>query len=315
MVIMSLDGLDCCVPERCIGVLGATSLVGEALLPILSNSKADVVAFSREPQETNNKSGLDGNVSWHQLGQSFNDDSDVNANISYPKKIEEWVCLTPIWVLPDYLEWLKSLGVKRIVALSSTSRFTKVYSEDTSETTIVKKLVESEEKLIRWATEQEVEWLILRPTLIYGDGKDKNISVIARFIQRFGFFPMFGKGHGYRQPIHVEDVARACYQVLNQRAVSNQAYNISGRERLTYREMVNRVFTTLDKKPRIVTLPLPVLKFGLAVMKIIPRYRGLTSEMITRMNQDMVFEYDEASRDFGFSPRPFELKSNDLPSR
>ena len=107
----------------------------------------------------------------------------------------------------------------------------------------------------------------------------------------------------------------ACYQALNQGSVSNQAYNISGREKLTYRDMVNRIFTALGKKPRIVTLPLPVLKFGLAVVKMIPRYRRLTSGMITRMNQDMVFDHDAASRDFGFSPRSFELKIHDLPTR
>jgi uncharacterized protein YbjT (DUF2867 family) len=303
------------VPERYIGVLGATSLVGHALLPLLIKANEEVAAFSRKPGNHVIDSGLKRHVTWFEVGQSFDHASQVESHTSRPKEIKDWICLTPIWVLADYFDWLKSLGAKRIVALSSTSRFTKADSENPSETAIVKKLLAGEEKLIQWATEQEVEWHILRPTLIYGGGKDKNISEIARFIQRFGFFPLFGKGQGYRQPINIEDVARACYQALNQKSVSNQAYNISGGEKLTYREMVIRIFTALGKKPRVVTLPLPVLKFGLTVMKMIPRYRRLTLAMITRMNQDMVFDHEAATRDFGFSPRPFELKKHDLPTR
>jgi len=296
------------VPEHYIGVLGGTSLVGYALLPLLGKMDVEVAALSRQSQQNDTQTGLDSNVRWYQLGSSLQE-------LSFQQEIKDWICLTPIWVLPQYFDWLESLGAKRIVALSSTSRFTKTNSEDPGDIAIVKKLVDAEEKLIQWANEHDVDWVILRPTMIYGETKDKNITEIARFIQRFGFFPMFGKGQGYRQPIHVEDVARACYQVLNQRTVLNQAYNISGRERLTYRDMVNRVFTMLGKKPRVVTLPLAVLKFGLAVMKLIPRYRGLTLGMITRMNQDMVFAHDAATRDFGFSPRPFVLKSNDLPTQ
>ena len=296
------------MPERYIGVLGATSLVGNTLLPLLTKQDVKVFAFSRQPRDSVTDPDMETNVSWYQLGQTINDTSQQI-------EITDWICLAPIWVLPDYFNWLKSLGAKRIIALSSTSRFTKVNSEDPSETATVKKLVEGEEKLIQWANDNHVEWIILRPTLIYGGGKDKNISVIARFIRRYGLFPLFGKGVGLRQPIHAKDVAMACYQALNQETVSNQEYNISGGEKLTYWEMVNRVFTALGKKPRFVTLPLPVLKFGLSAMRMIPRYRRLTLGMFIRMTQDMIFEHDAASRDFGFSPRPFELKSNDLPKR
>ena len=77
--------------------------------------------------------------------------------------------------------------------------------------------------------------------------------------------------------------------------------------------MVIRIFTALGKKPRLLTLPLPVMKFGITVIKLIPRYRGITFGMIARMNQDMVFEFIEAERDFSFKPRKFILETKDLP--
>lgn len=92
-------------------------------------------------------------------------------------------------------------------------------------------------------------WVILRPTLIYGRGRDRNITVIARFIRRFGFFPVLGRATGLRQPVHAEDVALACHRALEAPAATNRAYNISGGETVTYREMVRRVFLALEGGP------------------------------------------------------------------
>lgn len=62
-------------------------------------------------------------------------------------------------------------------------------SSDTSEIKIAKKLEEGEANLRNWAERHEINWIILRPTLIYGYGQDRNVCEIARFIQRFHFSP------------------------------------------------------------------------------------------------------------------------------
>ena len=85
---------------------------------------------------------------------------------------------------------------------------------------------------------------------------DRNVTMIARFIRRFGFFPLVGNGKGYRQPVHADDVAAACLMVLNRPITFNRNYNLSGGQTLTFREMVEAIFLALDKKPRIVSIPL-----------------------------------------------------------
>ena len=95
---------------------------------------------------------------------------------------------------------LERYGACRVVALSSTSRFTKDDSSDPEEQAIALRLADAEARVQAWAASHGVEWVILRPTLIYGLGRDKNIAEIARFIRRFGFFPLFGKAKGLRQP-------------------------------------------------------------------------------------------------------------------
>ncbi|MEQ1530588.1 MAG: NAD-dependent epimerase/dehydratase family protein, partial [Methylococcales bacterium] len=181
--------------ENRIGVFGAGSLVGERLLLLLAESSARVFAYYRQKHERNET-----NIEW--------------LCLSYPQPnqhaIHSWFCLAPIWILPDYFSFLEQHQVRRVVALSSTSRFSKLNSSDPEEQVMVKQLIAAEERLQIWAESKAIDWIILRPTLIYGYGRDKNITEIARFIKRFGFFPVFGKAQGLRQPVHAEDVAQAC---------------------------------------------------------------------------------------------------------
>jgi nucleoside-diphosphate-sugar epimerase len=283
--------------ESRVGVLGATSLVGECLLPILRDAGWRVVAFSRRAAE----SGL--GVEWRQLPFT-----EVVAEISH------WICVAPIWMLPDYFKLIEASGARRIVVLSSTSRFTKVGSGDMAEQATAAKLMDGEARLQAWAESRGIEWVILRPTLIYGIGRDKNISEIVRFIRRFGFFPVFGEAKGLRQPIHAEDVAGACLAALQGSDCRNQSYNISGGETLTYREMVARIFTALGRRPRVLTVPLWAFRLAVTMLRRLPRYRQWSAAMAERMNRDLVFDYADAVRDLGFKPRAFELTAEDLPT-
>ena len=285
-----------------VGVLGATSFVGRSLLPLLASSACQVSAFSRQPVPHDGA-----NINWLQLPSTAPTSRPEDAS-----EITSWVCVAPIAVLPVYLPWMKSLGARRIVALSSTSRFTKADSSDVAEQALAKRIADSEQKFVSWAEAHDIEWFILRPTLIYGLGLDKNICEITRFIRRFSFFPVFGKAEGLRQPVHVQDVAQACLAALKV-PTSNRAYELSGAETLTYREMVVRVFKTLDRPPRMLPVPLPAFRTAIALLRYLPRYRNWSFAMAERMNQDMVFDHTEAEKDLGYSPRRFELSPTDLP--
>src|SRR5262249_24620241 len=155
--------------------------------------------FSRRPPTSDS---LD-DIRWMAPG------TDIGAS-----NIPFWICLAPIWILPDYFDWMIRHGTRHVVALSSTSRFTKVESSDPSERALAQRFADSEARLISWAMEHQVAWTIFRPTLIYGLGLDKNISQIARLIQRFGFFPLLGEAKGLRQPIHLEDLATTCERAM-----------------------------------------------------------------------------------------------------
>ena len=286
-----------------VGVIGATSFVGECLLSRLSQDGQQILAFSRQSK----KNTVD-SISWRQFSSS-----PPAQRAPESESVENWICAAPIWILPEHFDMLVARGARRIVAVSSTSRLTKKDSSDPGEQAVARQLTEAEAKLQAWAEEHRIEWVVLRPTLIYGLGRDKNVGDIARFIRRFGFFPLLGKANGQRQPIHARDVADACVEAMRAPGVRNRAYNISGGETLSYREMVTRVFKAMDRPPLMLPVPLFAFRSAVALLRFLPGYRHLSAAMAERMNRDLVFDHSEAMRDFDFEPRGFELSARDLP--
>ncbi|MBF6648528.1 NAD(P)-dependent oxidoreductase [Methylobacter sp. BlB1] len=286
-----------------VGIIGATSFVGECLLDRLAGLDVEMTAFSRKPQKITPDRHAS-KLSWRVLDENAADPVATPYSVE-TRAIENWVSLGPIWVLPALFPMLEAYGIRRIVALSSTSRFTKKTSRDASEQALAEHLISGEESLKAWAEKQGVEWVIIQPTMIYGYGKDRNIARIAHFIERFGFFPLLGKATGKRQPVHVEDVVDACCSALFSERALNRAYVVSGKERLTYRAMVERIFLSIGKPPVLLSLPLGVFQYAVMCLRVLPRFKSLTVEMASRMNQDMVFDHEEAAQDLGFKPRGF----------
>ena len=286
-----------------VGILGATSLVGEYLTQRLIAEHWHVTAFSRHPVAQTHPQ-----VNWQQLAAPSHSMPDDTCH-----EIPVWLYVAPIWTAPEHFDLLLSYGIQRIIVLSSTSRFTKHSSSDPTEQNVAQRLARSEETVQAWAMSHEIDWIILRPTLIYGHGRDKNISEIAHFIQRFGFFPVLGSATGLRQPIHVDDVVAACFFALGTLNLKNRTYNLTGGETLTYRTMVQRIFEALDHYPRLLNIPLWIFQLTIQGLRWLPRYQHWTAAMAERMNQDLVFDCSDAMRDLNFSPRPFRLSTEDLP--
>jgi nucleoside-diphosphate-sugar epimerase len=277
-------------------VTGATNQIGFFLLPRLQAAGFSVTAVSRK--------GLKGDSSVRWLSVDL---------LTTPLMIEEpvWLFhLAPLPLLPILLARLsvsdgfKSRYLQKVIAFSSTSCFTKANSPDPKERAVAVELSVAEREVIAWCEAHQVAWVLLRPTLIYGCGRDENVSFIAGFIRRFGFFPILGAGSGLRQPVHADDLALACLQVAFSNLAVNRAYNLSGGETLSYREMVAAIFAQLGKPVRIFSLP-PRLYQALALNWWLPLISSVSPAMIMRMNQDLCFEHEAATRDFGYLPRNF----------
>jgi nucleoside-diphosphate-sugar epimerase len=269
-------------------VLGATSLVGRFVLPRLAGTPH--VALSRTPPQG-------GAGTW------------IQADLAGPAlEAALPVCptvlsLLPIWMLPPALPALRARGMERLVAFSSTSVFTKPDSPVAAERDVARLLAEGEAAISAFCEAGGVAWTILRPTLIYAEGQDQNVSRLAKLIGKLGFLPLAGRGEGRRQPVHADDLAGAALAAAASEAARNKALDVPGGETLTYRRMAERVFEGLGRRPRILTIPPQVWTVGLRLAG--PLLPGATAGMGARMSEDLVFDPEPARRAFGWAPREF----------
>ncbi len=276
-------------PTPVVLVLGATSLIGGHLQQALA------AAGVRFTQVSRNAPPLD--RCWLQADLG---DADLAAHLPPTHLVYS---LSPIWLLPQALEALKGAGMKRLVAFSSTSVFTKAASPDASERAVAARLAQAEAEVIAFCSAHDVAWTILRPTLIYDEGRDGNVSRLAALIRRFGVLPVSGRGDGLRQPVHASDLARGAVAAAAAKAAWNRAYDLPGGETLSYRDMVACLFDSLNKRRLIIHLPAAVWALVFAMAR--PFLPGATAAMGRRMEADLTFDAAPAARDFGWAPRAF----------
>ncbi|WAC49215.1 epimerase [Asticcacaulis sp. SL142] len=286
------------MPEKCL-IIGVTSLVGARLAEVL---RADAHGFA--PIFTTRRP---------------NRDDEVRLDLASPESFEgegfsHVIATTPIWLMTDaVLTRLWAQGMTRLVVFSSTSRFSKTFSPEPEERRIADLLADSEARIVTFGAAHNVGVTILRPTLIYDEGRDQNISRIAKFIDRFGVFVVCGRAKGLRQPVHACDLATAALQALKSDTARDKAYDLSGGETLSYRDMVARIFEAKGRRPRIISLPAWLWRLGFWALTLIRPAQNLKSNvnMALRMNDDLVFDHSSASTDFGYAPARFNLRPSD----
>lgn len=288
------------LPGRKVLVTGASSPLGMSCVGALLASGAQVIALSRSPDCAFEHGGLQ----W--LSR------DLEKPLGLSCRADALLHVAPLWLLPPQLEAIAALGVKRVVAFGSTSVFGKAQSTNAGEQGTVRKLKEAEDAMIRIASERGLAVTLLRPTLIYGGGLDRNVSRLARTIKRLRLCFICPPASGKRQPVHAQDLAFAAVRALATPQAEGRSYNLSGAETLTYRQFLERIFRALGLKPRII--PLRWLPLALDVAgRMLPMLR-VNGEMAKRHNTDLCFSHDDAARDLHYAPRPFLTNPrSDLP--
>ncbi|WP_375415122.1 SDR family oxidoreductase [uncultured Bradyrhizobium sp.] len=270
-------------------VIGATGVVGGYIIEHLILAGERPLALSRMPQS---KAG----VVWLQ------GDLRRPETLNFPP-FTTLYCTADAVLLPAALPYLFSTSLKRIVVFSSTSVLTKIDSEIVAEREMWQHLADAEQKIVAACEQHSVEWTILRPTLIYAEGRDQNITPLSRLIRRFGVMPAVGGAAGLRQPVHAEDLAIGAIAAASSGLAANKFYSLPGGETLTYREMVGRIFDALRRPRRTIPVPAPLWRAAFGFVK--PLFPGANVAMGTRMMVDMTFDCSPAKRDFGWNPRMF----------
>ncbi len=273
-------------------VFGATGQVGAAVVEALLAEGWQVDALSRQERVDTHA------VRWHR-------GDFANAGELHPGPDAIFSC----GPLDLFADWYQRHGVPAVpvVAFGSTSLHTKQDADDAGERAVASRLQLAEAGLLRAARTRGARATVLRPTLIYGAGRDATLTRIAAMAGRSGFFLLPRDATGLRQPVHVDDLAAAAVAAVDAAAADGRCYDLPGGETLPYREMVVRVLAALDPSPRLIELPAGVFNTVLAAARLTGRVQGLPAGAVARMRQDLVFDVAAAGRDLGYCPRAFRV--------
>ncbi len=276
-------------------VLGGSGVVGGYIVQHLVRAGQRPIAVSRSRRD-------DKNFDW------------LQGDLERPEELElppfcTLYCTADVRLFAKALSDVCTPVTKRIVVFTSTSILTKLNSEIEYERKMLREIVDAEQQIITTCGQLGIGWTILRPTLVYAEGHDRNITRMSRMIRRFGFMPLAGTGSGLRQPVHAEDLAAAALAAASSPAAINKIYAVSGKETITYREMIGRIFDGLNLPRRIISVPPFLWRAAFLVAK--PFFPGFNAAMGTRMSMDMVFDHSAAVKDFGWNPREFHPHFND----
>lgn len=270
-------------------VLGGSGLVGGYIVDHLVRAGQRPLALSRSPQT---KAGVD----W------ICGDLEKAERLKFPP-FATLYCTASAILLPAALPYLFNPALKRVVVFSSTSVITKLDSEVAEEREMLRTLADAEQEIAAACERHGVAWTILRPTLIYAEGRDTNITPLSRLIRRFGFMPLVGGARGLRQPVHAEDLAIGAIAAASSPAAANRFYSLPGGETLSYREMIGRIFDGLRQPRRTVAVPAWLWRAIFLLAK--PLFPNANVAMGIRMMKDMTFDASPAEKDFGWNPRRF----------
>ena len=271
-------------------VFGASGQVGTPLLQRLVGEGWQVSAVSRDSRA--DAAGL------HWLR------GDLGSVDGVPQVVDAIFSCGP---LDLFARWHADAPVAspRVVAFGSTSATSKQASSDEHERDLAKRLLEAEALLFATGKRTGAAITVLRPTLIYGAGRDQSLTRIAALAQRWGRFVLPRNADGLRQPVHVDDLADAAWMACQADASHGRSYDLPGGETLAYREMVRRVLACLQPPPNLHELPLPMFRGVMVAAQARGIAVDLTPSALVRMREDLVFDREPARRDFAYAPRMF----------
>ena len=272
-------------------VTGGTGFTGSHVVPLLLENVYEVRCLYRL---TSDRSVLpQPTIEW-----ALGDVSDARALSTSMRGADVLVNIASLGFghADSIIRAAKDAGTQRAIFVSTTAIFTQLNAQS---------------KSIRVAAEHAIEssglkYTILRPTMIYGGPRDRNMWRLIRFLRYSPVVPVFGDGNSLQQPIYVGDVAQAIVSCLCNDQSIGKSYNIAGKYPLTYNQVIDTIAVQMNKRLWKVHIPAaPVVN----LLKFFERLHIpflIKAEQVMRLNENKNFNYEEARRDFGFTPLSFE---------
>ena len=280
-------------------VLGAASPVGTRLLQALSGTGDRVIAISRS---------MDAAYPGIEVRSIDLASSGAGRQLSAlrPTRI---LCVAPIVASATTLRFAAEETGARVVACSSMSTIAKSASPHHADREVARQLLQSEAVL-----QQSSAWgqcTILRPTMIWGSDRDRNVARLLGLAARLRVLPCPGAPTGLRQPVHESDVAAAIVAAARHDGTAGRIMEIGGGECLSVTQLIRRVAEASGVPAVEIPHGIWSLLSARPVRPFVRRWHGVLS----RMRQDQLADNRCAADLIDYRPRGFRPAQSDVAPR
>jgi uncharacterized protein YbjT (DUF2867 family) len=112
--------------------------------------------------------------------------------------------------------------------------------------------------------------VVIRPSITFGpeDGFFNRFAGLARVLPAL---PLFGGGHTRFQPVFVGDVAHAIADAVEGKVPAGRTYELGGPEIKTFRECMELILATIERRRLLVPVPWGVATALASVAQLLPK--------------------------------------------
>lgn len=278
--------------NKMIAITGITGHSGRYFYQeLIKHNYNDTIKFLVRPES--DTSFIENKSNFHVLIADLN---NIEALTEILSGVDTIIHIAGIHYTPFIVEAALRNRCRRLIAVHTTGRYSK-HKQASSE------YIRIEDSLLKYR--DRIKITVLRPTMIYGDLCDHNMSKFIRMVDTFKLYPNIAYGTCLIQPVHAEDLGKAYYQVMTADNTEGKDYILSGERPIQMIECLKIIRQELHSHTIFVPIPLWFATIGAKCLKLITLGKLDIIEKVLRMGEDRSFDHRPATADFDFKPRSF----------
>lgn len=277
-------------------IAGGAGLVGKSLLKVINSDKYEITVIDKDLELINS------------LKKKFTNVLFINIDLSEINQINKYNFTADILILLQ--AQIKGLAyeVFHKNTVQSTTNLINYFSQKKIKPYIVhisSSVVNSKANDFYTKSKIEQETLvkktdykkvILRPTLMYGDGDNKHLFVLLNLMRRLKMLPLPGNGKFFRQPLFAIDFAHVIYDCIKHEHVGS--FNISGLEKIYFRDCLLKLKKSHDVSAVFIPIPIFIFRYLLRFISFFYKNVPFTEQQLNALIIDELFEMNDWPKKF-----------------
>ncbi len=304
-------------------ITGSTGFIGKQLIYRLSKKEYLIKAAVRSQSQKHiakvahiTVGNIDGNTHWHEALQNIDIVIHLAArahilNDNSPNPEAEFFAVNTEGTANLVKQSIQA-GVKHFIFISSIGAMASLSNQPLQEnspcqpdTPYGRSKLAAEQALITLASQSEMTWTILRPTLVYGPGNPGNMERLIKLVKK-GLPLPFGLVNNRRSLVYVGNLVDAIITCLSHPNAKNQTFLISDGQDLSTPDLIRKIAYYLDCPCNLLPVPPSLLKvagnLGDMGEKLLGRSLPLNTPTIDRLLGSLVVDSSKIRNTLNWLP-------------